>query len=604
MKKLLPILCLAALVGKAQPYGEKLYPHTGAFNTSGTNVTIHTTGFVMGGYVASATAGGPNGFVDKTGPGGVYSPASAFPFSASYIINGDRNCSTTMPQARFLTGMDVIEVQASGAGSWYAMAGSYEEGCYYAALSNTGNVIFKGFYPFPNNAIRPTKAIIVESNVPTEYYICGSFNLGNVNMMYVNRIKETGALISSTYYLFSGSNKYLVPADIIMSPYSPGGITEVVIVGQSVDAVGTTGTRGFLLRLNALSAGITYYGEYGRPATATGRDAFSSIAVANSPNVSVGFVIGGTSDLSPNNGQVWTLKTNPTGTTVSWSSLVRPTLDPSATSVVSVIERKSSVYGFTYYGAITSSRGMMVEKLDDNGIPFTGIPIDNFNEFLYPGVFSTAASSSDLSYLDNGGTSDIGLHVYGTDPGAAGGDFYFAEAAFNGNSDIGTAGCANSQIVTGMPRIPGPNSISNPVITTHPALVQCSNFAIAATFLTTGIKTICNSATLPAGGSNNRTTGIATEQKDASAFRVSPNPVTDKLSINFTASDNDAVDIRLYDYLGRFVQNVPVLSQDGGNNRVASLDMSTLNVESGVYIINATINGVRTSQKIIYTKGQ
>jgi len=85
---------------------------------------------------------------------------------------------------------------------------------------------------------------------------------------------------------------------------------------------------------------------------------------------------------------------------------------------------------------------------------------------------------------------------------------------------------------------------------------------------------------------------------------VSPNPVTDRLEIAFTANEGDAVDIRLYDYLGRYIQNIPVLDSNTGSSHIAALDMSSLNMESGVYIINATINGVKNSQKIVYTKGQ
>lgn len=602
MKKLLSLLCLAALAGNAQPYGEQFYAHPNILCGSGTNVTVHTKGFVIGSYVPSAVAGSPNFYVDKTGPGGVYAPLTAFPFSQSYIIRGNRACATAPPQAKALTNVDVVESVASANNVWYAVGGAYEEGCFYTALGSTGNVLFSGFYRFPSTAVKPSKVTIVESVVPTEYYLCGSFFVGTNCFMYVNRIKETGVLISSVIYTFPNFAENLEPADMVMSTYAPVGLTELVIVGKATDISAAANSRGFAMRIDAnnLSTVISYR-EFGHAAGATGHDAFGSIIPVNSANTTMGFVVGGTTDASPNNGNVWFLKLNTTCTNFGWNSLIRPVFDPVATLPVALQERKSGVYGFTYYGAVLSQKGMLVLKLNDAGLPFTAVPpIDNLNEFLYAGVFSSPSVVRDLSYIDNA-TNDVGIQVYGTDP-ATGGNAYFVEAAFNGDSDVGA--CTNSHLTTGMPAVPGPTNIISSTTPTQTGLPQCTNFFVTTASVSIAPKVVCTSAALPPGGSNNRTTGIAELHNSSSAFVVSPNPVTDRLDVTFSASVSDNVDIRLYDYTGRYIQSIPVTESNSNLQHVASLNMSTLSIESGIYIISATINGVKSTQKIVYTKGQ
>ena len=94
--------------------------------------------------------------------------------------------------------------------------------------------------------------------------------------------------------------------------------------------------------------------------------------------------------------------------------------------------------------------------------------------------------------------------------------------------------------------------------------------------------------------------GISQVSADNTAMQVYPNPAADKVQVAIKANAGNPVKIELFDYLGRLVTSVPVK----GTNAIQTteIDLASLDVQSGIYVISANINGNIQTQKIIYNK--
>ncbi|HOZ87922.1 MAG TPA: hypothetical protein PL029_09195, partial [Bacteroidia bacterium] len=343
------LLCIAALIGKSQPWSEKLYAHPSSFCSSGCTVNNNTPfGFLMGGFNPLAATNSPNFYIDRTKTGGQFGGGL---FSNDYFVYGDNACASNAPQASGFYGVSVIETPNTGANTPnFVVAGAFDEGCFYSSLSSTGATITTKFFPFPVGAMSITKPLIVESlNTAYDYFICGSYSIGGVQKMYVIKLNLAGTVLQSKLYTTTNPNGGdLFPNGLIYSPYG----TELVIVGKAANlgSGGGVEDRAFFIKLNDNSLAINFSNLYGKVASALNTDYFTTIAAAPSATPgSAGYAIGGYTDFSTTNGLVWTLKVNAAGTIINncnWISL--PFSDGGAKDVVGLVERYSNTYGTTY----------------------------------------------------------------------------------------------------------------------------------------------------------------------------------------------------------------------------------------------------------------
>ena len=592
MKKIIITLslCLSIATLHCQNFGETHIPHPGSICSAGLPLSINAPNyFLMAGYRATTTAGMPNFYIDKIRSGGTFSLLS---FSNEYFINATPNCSGQPLPALFTGSISVIETNVPAPSTArFALAGLIAEGCFFSTLDVNGLPLNSMLYPFPSGSSGAQKPLIVEStSIANQYFITGSYNNGTQRVMYILRVDAVGTVLDSREYVVQGD---LFPTAMIMSPYS----LEVVIVGQVV-ASGVS--AGFFMQVSPFNlANITQSVRYSSTA-ANGSEYFSAIAIANSPVGGVGFVVGGylqaISSTTP--GNVWMLKLNPAGAVI-WSNISEPTTDPLAKHVIDVVERFSLTYGYTYYAAVGSSVGMMVLKFDSILEPFAGPAgsIDDVNEFIYTTNSPPQEHAANISFLTGAPLLNDGIQVYGTDNRTLGGNHYFVEAAFNGVS-----GC--NSIFKHTVKNPIPLTLVPFFISTPVGLSACSNFNIIANLVTaTPTPTnFCRFAAMPGGGSNSRgtTTGLVQDQADKKEFQFYPNPVNDKLTISFTAENNSGVSVQLYDGLGHLVHEQKTATNNGAQS--VALDLAQLNLESGLYMVSVSVDGIVSKQKIVYQK--
>lgn len=92
------------------------------------------------------------------------------------------------------------------------------------------------------------------------------------------------------------------------------------------------------------------------------------------------------------------------------------------------------------------------------------------------------------------------------------------------------------------------------------------------------------------------TTGVAEELAAQYRYKLFPNPVKDQLAVRYELPRTAAVNIRLFDMQGRLVKELLNEEQFAGD-REMMFDLSE--IQSSVYFITTTINGVQQTTKLI-----
>jgi hypothetical protein len=383
---------------------------------------------------------------------------------------------------------------------------------------------------------------------------------------------------------------------MIQSPY----LNEVIIVGRAnpfSSGITGFGNKPFFLRLNATNltnVSCTLYGQTVNPLM----EYFTAVNVASSTNGgSNGFVVAGYSDYVSGK-PVWVAKLDQSGNFI-WNKVYQAVSDIKPVPVA-IIERVGGNYAFNYFAACTSTAGMMVLKFEDNGNRFapSGANInDLWNEFNY-NLQGTPAAASAISYKQ-AGSSDVGIHVYGTAPNS----HYFAEAAFNGfnmvNPCPGTP-CSSSYTTNMISDSPGPITSGTVGIVTTTSLTPCTVFTITSGSVTTAPTPYSFTATLPSQGSLAR--GVQTQltrEAENDQLSIYPNPVTGVAKINYNYKGNKTLVFQLYNSLGQIVTTI---NKTPNENTQFEIDFTKLNIESGVYFIKANFGEVNYRKEIIYTK--
>ena len=95
--------------------------------------------------------------------------------------------------------------------------------------------------------------------------------------------------------------------------------------------------------------------------------------------------------------------------------------------------------------------------------------------------------------------------------------------------------------------------------------------------------------------------GISQQTEEEESFKVFPNPVADRTIVNYSCSDNSSVNISVYNALGQYVWSIEPEAKLAGNYQ-EEIDFSSLNVASGVYFVNTTVDGKTHKQKVVYNK--
>jgi len=603
--KLMIALCALTSIAFCQAYGEYSYSHSNTFLSSGTIATLNVQqGFVMAGYAPTNTTGNPNFIIDRTDVGGAFN-AATFEFSREYFFHYQSgSCGTGLSQSLNCKGVSLIETKlTTPTVRHYALAGSFSEGCFFATLNAAGIPVASSLYRFPTGAFAPTKPLIVESTTPGEYFIFGYYAIVGGGTMYALKINAAGTILFSSNFSMANSVS-MQPMDIMLSPYSPTGVGEVVVVGKAIDNNVTPNfvTMGFFARFDITNLTNIQTSVYGQLPLQFGnkRDGFTAVNVANSNYGGTdGFIVGGYSDstaLYP----LWMLKLDRTGNNIIWNNLFQPTKDDFTTNgPVSVLERFSGNYNHTYYAAMSSTVGMLVVKLDSAGNIFTlGPPIDNYSEFFYDNG-GTPDAAADMSMMDNAAANDNGLHVFGT-RSVFGSGFGLIKAAFNGYTEM--IGCTNSGILNINNQVQGPPKTSTVGLYTASGLSRCLNFSITQNLLTTLQTVHCNTVSLNVNGSLNKTTATNEILEETYAISIFPNPVQNKVHLVFNALQGSKVKITLLNAMGQKLDERTVIELLDSGEQSQELDISKFDLSAGLFFIDLNIDGSSYKQKLIYQK--
>ena len=580
--------CLLTGSVKSQLYGEYGYGITNYRLCSGQTSVLYPfrPGLVMAGN--AAIAGLSNQFaIVRTDQGGQMT-SMPWVFANEYQIMYDpaNSCAAPTSIASMCYGVSVLETNAAAPvamGIRYVAAGAFNDGIFYAELSSTGAVMNTWFHFTTSTAAQqPSKPVICESTTnPGEYYIAGYDGTQLYAFKYVAGAPGPAA---SQFY----SPGFRVPKAIIMSPYGPNDIT---VIGET--ATTSTLKDAFFLQLDNNSLVTTNYITYDYNNTDQG---FTSIDIANSgiPN-GPGFIVGGHSDFTGFPSATWFIKLDPAGNLNGFSNGIMCTNNPQTGAVVGVVERLNTMFQYEYYGALYSNNSVLVVKLDALGNPPAA------SEFKYQTGSSGNAYAIGLSNINTPGWPDEGLQIYIADSGVNPNDIYSAQSCFSGNS-----GCS---IINGVQQVlNAPPAVNPSFLSTNGIIPGCYNSGLVINPNPVTLNTQpCGSAPYvgpaAAGGNNFRpavATGISQVSADNTAMQVYPNPAADKVQVAVKTHAGNPVKIELFDYLGRLVTSVPVT----GTNAIQTteIDLASLDVQSGIYVISANINGNIQTQKIIYNK--
>ena len=510
---------------------------------------------------------------------------------AYYVYDGPPSCTGALSQVTNGLGISAVESQLATSFR-FALAGAYDKGCYFLTINGSGSPVSTMLYPWPN-AYDPAasgpiiKPVIIEDQ-NGDFYICGSQNTET----YVLKVGPTGTIIWSSFYKY---NNRLSANDILVNPYNPN---NVVVVGKTENG---QNQDGFIMELDGNTGSVVLASEMGTPGD---KEFFSTIiAGSNTPSSSKGFVIGGMNEIAGTQTQrSWVLKLDP-GFNILWSNRIKSNLDPNAEEVLDVIERYNTFNQYEYFALAQSALGMLVYKLDDAGNQFPiSTPNALNNEFLYNIGINNVPSS--ISYMNGLATGvNEGLHIFGSVenwPGTR--SRHYVHAYFNGESPCWSS---YSQCGTAPTNVPQNNFMPQIL----PGFTACSNFAVYFMSGQTGCNFPCQAYS--SAGSNQRTmetsipadVPVLTNPEDVqSPISVYPNPVKDKFTVSYDTENNSTVKIDLYTITGQHVSTIESKNNADPGHFEAELDLSTLNLASGIYYINATVNGRQYHEKINYTK--
>lgn len=586
MKKLL--LCITALFTAgvsaiAQPYGEGLYPYPGQFHLStGIRTSLNSPGHLMAGYEMSTAPGGFNFVINKSGPNGGFGTGSN-PIRRCYQMVNDSSCTMSpLTPINNCEGVTAIETFIPGTTpQWYAISGAWDEGCFFATLSATGGAsnLKQYLFPFPQSG--NGKTLLIESTVtPNTYYICGKWD----ESFYVLHVDQTGSVLWQQMYTL-GPASITIPNAMIESPLT----NELIIVGGVTGSM-VGGIDGFFLKMSTASGAINLFKAYGR----AGKQAqtcqyFNDIKeIGTWPNNQ--YVICGFDDPSIALNTPWVIKLDNAGN-ILWTKVIAPSTGNVISQIPALdVRLNPNSLQYEYYVATyDATLGMVVLKIDDNGMPFpTG-----FNQFEFNANPTDPSWPTDIDVKTSG--PSIALTTYGTADGVSGGPLYLTRSCFNG-----VDGCNNTTYICC--DYAGPNIIIQPPLIPSFSLTPCQDFDLWEFDFPITPQSICSYSGIPPGGSNAREAAETGEEQQETAVTALPNPTSSSSQITYmVAQNNSHVTVCLYNYAGQLVKTLVSNELAAGEYR-QEIDFAGLGLESGMYVVAVTTDGKTSSTRIIYNK--
>lgn len=581
MKKIIFLSCLLVALGAKAQFFQHLYGTSGS-EYVGNGVNTNATG--MGHFITSPSN---SGSVATTGLLATNTDVNGniLAFNNTYFL--------THASGVAIAPQNTLPIEFSNGsgfgvfGMFYDQTGSgVQSGVYYLELDNAGTVVNTTQYDpvsIPGGTAYVVEvAAVTETQAGGEFYITGTVDpavpsLNGSFWIFVIKIDQAGNIIWSVIYDianpgFNSSRDWA--KDIIESPYTPAGVTEVVVVGQTYGNGGSS--DAFFLRMDASNGnmlGLPFI--YG---TTTTFESFYSIDVANSTAGGLtGFIIGGDCDIA-GSWDYWVVKVEPRGRIVTLPSGVLWSFvyDYNGGSgnfdhCTDIIERLNTNGLYEYFVGGNTNTGniggtdLVVQKIDDMGVPY------GLGQFTY-------GSSIDESgtYLDQyNGTGSDGLSVFGSFNTGSDVEAYHVKAYFNGYS-----GC-NEQL---------DNTTANagPKIIAQYKTKLYSNFTNSTISAGPGGASdnqLCYNTSI-GGGSNAR---IAPAKTGDDAVIVSPNPAqtgTALVNVELESETPTEVSVAIYDMLGREYYNSKFTLAKGKNR--LPLDISSAGMAAGMYNIRIT----------------
>lgn len=579
MKKIILSLCLLVQVMTAQNnYGEFTYPHSGSSILSSglTSIFAGQPGFVMAGYNPN---GAPFNFtIDRTDMGGAFT-GSSYEFQKEYTIFADVSGACALPNCTPITtshGVSIIQTAIASISSRYAVVGAFDEGMYFAFLDFAGTAITNNtfWFPFPagTNPSTITKPLIKEDPAnPGYYYICGSYS----NLLYAMKIDYMGAITWSNTYPISGkANDMTVSTsgDPVIVGYTT--ISNAVPDGFVAILAGLNGTVG------ASNFKVYDYNNYNQNFSCISR-AFGS---------GTGYIIGGSCDVASGAPRAFNLYVD-AGANQVWGNVIYSNADVNASNFMGIIERNGG-YGYEYFGVMTSTAGIIVSRMDNNGVPAWTGPTptvsSRLDEFVYnaPGVnlLATNISTVDPSY-----GYDDGLHIFGTDNNGITSSPYLAQSYFDGHSGCNTPGFHLSTFGISC-------TFSAVGLAVNPGLSPCNAIYILDV-PSSGKTNYCGPNSSVANSSNFKTiaTGVNNEY-DKPDFLISTAPQNKLISINFT-NCKSVSEVNITNLLG---QKLYSLSSIDIGSESSKITCSDFDYQTGVYVIKVNTDNGLISKKFMY----
>jgi len=566
----------------------------GTFTLSSAKTTVASTpGYLTGGFNSSAT--GANGFPDFIVQ---QVDANAADFTAAgtwgneYEIHDDAVGCTNPVRVYTCRGVYAIEATNPGSGESYAIAGTYDDGVFFATLNAAGTVMttYRWLWLGNNNDISPPM-ITASAGTAGDYYICGTVGYRS----YVLKINANGTPAWAKQY-GSGWNEAWA---LIESPYNS---SELIVVGR-YDDPNINGAKAYFMTLNAATGAVSGFNLYGFNNGTHADDWFRCIAPANSTyGGSDGYIVGGRAydpgGLGNHNYQDWMIKLDRSGGVI-WSTLIEPYNGGDHEAVQDIFERYNpygEYYDYEYYGVSVGDVGslsqddtLIVWRLDETGDKAGVWP----NEMKYTVGADIGGywGSSQIEIVGDGSNAGDGFGAWTTDLQTS--EFLFMKNYFNGVN-----GC--NEVLKPIKVHQGPGFLTAPSISDQDFVQPCQSFNLSHATLT--VQTACWTATVAGGGNRpENITGIGEISTDIKSA-LFPNPASSNVVFTFNnqAAESKIV-IQLQNAIGQVVHEFAAkLTLIGINEEVINLE--SFNLESGVYYIVADIGGLKKTEKLIYLK--
>jgi hypothetical protein len=549
------------------------YSHGNARLTSGTNTSVFP-GFLTAGFLDTVVGlSGPLFYVDRTHKGGGVG-TQAWEFQKGYSISADQDCITATPNTiGRCGGVKVIETSISS--NTYALVASIPHGIVFCLLHSDGSVGRSAHYYLPGAGYTPSRRLyIVESSASpgTFFIIAGT----NGNEIHIIKINSSGTLLNS--YAFNALSG-LDPWAVIESPY---GSKDITIIGQIDNG---SDMDGFFYQIDQSLNPITSlkYDDNGA------FEVFASINIANSTAPgSSGFIIGGNYEGAspPNQPQPLFIKVDQIGGII-WQNATVGTFDSNGGPVSGVFERlnQNPTPKYEYFGVITCSLGIMVQRLDASGQPWSFSSSGVQDEYLYD-ITGTIAAVPVALTNNSSGVADVGIHIYGYDEG----DFYFVEAYYSGESGCGQRGFINNSTAPNSTTLTFLSSSITPAYECSVPTVTIVNSAASSQ--------TCGPYTSIGGASNSRSTNLSEEIAESKII-ITPNPVEDKIRVIYSKDIIKSAKVTLLDISGKEIRTYQISDNPSTRNELEIVD---LDLAPGVYFVELTNGGNKYVQKMILTK--